>query len=374
MNILYTNFHVAGGGGHDVYIRTLLKQSTHTAYVACPKSSYLYQSLTRDNVANVLALDFPGKLSQSVHLVTQLRRLLSIIEAHQIDIIHTNGSADNRLVTYARLLSRRAFKHVFTKHNGFPVRGPISQWRFMNANHAIIFVSQSIYQSIGFPVQSDKIVVIRNGVDTDYWRPPVTVIPSAQIRLVSIAGTSGYKGWHYLINALKLLPESVRHRFTVTIVGTLPDRATRLERCRGDWLPEQVTFTGFLAEPYSVLQAADIGFVLSDAVETISFACREMMSAGLPVIVSDFGGLPENITLSIDGWVTPVGDETALAALLHQISALSPTQLTEMKQRARGKAEREFGVESMIALTHQVYARVRGQPIEACGAEKRSPP
>ncbi|WP_134531229.1 glycosyltransferase family 4 protein [Budvicia aquatica] len=123
MNILYTNFHVAGGGGHDVYIRTLLKQSTHTAYVACPKSSYLYRSLTRDNVANVLALDFPGKLSQGVHLVTQLRRLLSIITEHQIDIIHTNGSADNRLVTYARLLSRRPFKQVFTKHNGFPVRG-----------------------------------------------------------------------------------------------------------------------------------------------------------------------------------------------------------------------------------------------------------
>ncbi|VFS49025.1 colanic acid biosynthesis glycosyltransferase WcaL [Budvicia aquatica] len=183
-------------------------------------------------------------------------------------------------------------------------------------------------------------------------------MPSAQIRLVSIAGTSGYKGWHYLINALKLLPASVHSRFTVTIVGTLPDRATRLERCRGDWLAEQVTFTGFMSEPYRALLNADIGFVLSDAVETISFACREMMSAGLPVIVSDFGGLPENITLGIDGWVTPVGDETALAALLLEMSALSPTQLAEMKHQARRKAEREFGVESMINQTHQVYARV----------------
>ncbi|WP_127526484.1 hypothetical protein [Budvicia aquatica] len=54
----------------------------------------------------------------------------------------------------------------------------------MNANHAIIFVSQSIYHSIGFSVsvQSDKIVVIRSGVYTDYWRPPVTVVSSAPIR------------------------------------------------------------------------------------------------------------------------------------------------------------------------------------------------
>ncbi len=328
MNILYTNFHTANGGGHDVYIQTLLKQRTHTVYVACPEHSHLYQSLKRHHVANVLALDFPGKLTEGLNIVIQLRRLLTIIQTYQIDIVHTNGSADNRLVTYARLFSRRSFKQVFTKHNAFPVRGWVSRWRFIKANHAIIFVSQSIYQSIGFSVPSDKIVVIRNGVDTQYWRPYLTQHQSERIRLVSIAGTSGYKGWHYLINALKLLPESVRGRFTVTIVGVLPDMATRLERCRGDWLPQQVTFTGFMSEPYSALFNADIGFVLSDAVETISFACREMMSVGLPVIVSDFGGLPENVTPGIDGWVTQVGDETALVALLLEMSALSSTQLT----------------------------------------------
>ncbi|PHI31289.1 glycosyltransferase family 4 protein [Budvicia aquatica] len=358
MNILYTNFHVAGGGGHDVYIRTLLKQDTHTIYVACPESSNLYQSLKRDNEANILPLEFPGKLSDGVNIIIQLRRLLAIIQDYEIDIVHTNGSSDNRLVTYARLFSRRKFKQIFTKHNAFPIRGLISQWRFMKANHAIIFVSQSIYQSIGFPVRSDKITVIRNGVDTDYWQMPTTIVSSEQIRLVSIAGTSRYKGWHYLINALKLLPEPVRCRFTVTIAGDLPDIATRLERCRGDWLPEQVTFTGFTPEPYSILLNGDIGFVLSDAVETISFACREMMSAGLPVIVSNFGGLSENIESGQDGWIIPVGDEVALAKLLTDIHMMDPLALTKMKQHARAKAQLEFGVENMILETQRVYDAV----------------
>lgn len=358
MNILYTNFHVAGGGGHDVYIRTLLKQRKHTIYVACPESSYLYQSLKRDQLVNVLALDFPGRLSEGINLIIQLRRLLTIIQTYKIDIVHTNGSADNRLVTYARLLSHRKFKQIFTKHNAFPVRGWISQWRFMRCNHAIIFVSHSIYQSIGFSVNSNKIRVIHNGVDTNYWRPPVTPLPSSSIRLVSIAGTSGYKGWHYLINALKLLPDSVRNDFSITIVGKLPEIATRLERCKGDWLPEQVTFTDFLADPYPVLLDADIGFVLSDAVETISFACREMMSAGLPVIVSDFSGLPENITQGQDGWVIPAGDEIALAKILADIHAMSPSTLSQMQQQARNKALLQFGIEKMITETHRVYDEV----------------
>lgn len=82
------------------------------------------------------------------------------------------------------------------------------------------------------------------------------------------------------------------------------------------------------------------------------------MSAGLPVIVSDFGGLSENITPEQDGWITPVGNETALAELLHQISILNPSRLAEMKRQARRKAEQEFGVERMIAQTHQLYERV----------------
>ncbi|PHI32236.1 hypothetical protein [Budvicia aquatica] len=64
----------------------------------------------------------------------------------------------------------------------------------MKANYAILFVSQSIYHSIGFLVQSDKIAVISNGANTDYGRQPAITIPSAHIQLVSIPGTSGYKG------------------------------------------------------------------------------------------------------------------------------------------------------------------------------------
>ena len=39
-------------------------------------------------------------------------------------------------------------------------------------------------------------------------------------------------------------------------------------------------------------------------------------------------------------------------------SALSPTQLADMKQQARYKAEQEFGIESMMRQTHQLYQRV----------------
>ena len=62
-------------------------------------------------------------------------------------------------------------------------------------------------------------------------------------------------------------------------------------------------FSGLVEDVRPYVAIADVGFVLSYKVETISYACREMMSMGKPVIVSNFSGLPENIDNGINGWI-----------------------------------------------------------------------
>ena len=59
-------------------------------------------------------------------------------------------------------------------------------------------------------------------------------------------------------------------------------------------------------------------FVLSSRLETISFACREMMAMGLPVVVSDVGGLPENVEDGVDGWVVPACVPAAVSEVLRE--------------------------------------------------------
>ncbi|WP_166793061.1 glycosyltransferase [Budvicia aquatica] len=76
------------------------------------------------------------------------------------------------------------------------------------------------------------------------------------------------------------------------------------------------------------------------------------------MIVSNFGGLSENIESGQDGWIIPVGDEVALAKLLTDIHMMDPLALTKMKQHARAKAQLEFGVENMILETQRVYDAV----------------
>ena len=83
-------------------------------------------------------------------------------------------------------------------------------------------------------------------------------------------------------------------------------------------MQDRVIFVGLLDDVRPFLAALDLGFVLSSRVETISFACREMMAMGLPVVVTDVAGLPENVEDGVDGWIVPACAPAAVSEVLRE--------------------------------------------------------
>jgi glycosyltransferase involved in cell wall biosynthesis len=139
------------------------------------------------------------------------------------------------------------------------------------------------------------------------------------------------------------------------LIAGMPLEADAIARECGTLADEGlVRFVGKLDQVVDLLHGADAGFVLSDGVETISFACREMMACGLPVLVSDYADLPRNIADGVDGWIVGVRDVQQVSARLRSI-AQDTFDLRAMGQAARLRAQRDFGVEAMIAGTEAVY-------------------
>ena len=103
------------------------------------------------------------------------------------------------------------------------------------------------------------------------------------------------------------------------------------------------------------LAACHAGFVLSYR-EALSFACREIMGLGLPALVSDAGGLPENVTDGVDGWVVPVRDVPAITAKL-RFMLDHPDAVRTMGALARETAVRDFNLQRFAAATQDVYRR-----------------
>jgi glycosyltransferase involved in cell wall biosynthesis len=89
-------------------------------------------------------------------------------------------------------------------------------------------------------------------------------------------------------------------------------------------------------------------------VETISFACREMMAMGKPVLVSDYAGLPENIRPDVDGWLVPPRDRVAMAERLQSLLQ-GRAELPRMAVAAREHAQRDFGLNLFVQRTEAAY-------------------
>lgn len=367
MKLLYTNFHAGDGGGHTTYIRELAAAlaSRHDVHVAAPPGSRLNREARSLPGVRVLDQPFPNGLGRWRARRRALAQLAGYLREQSFDVVHVNGSADHRLVLAAMPAVRPRL--VWTKHNSKPVRGLGAWLRARHTDQVIAVCEYTRRELMHTAYRRCRLDTVYNGVDLAHWAP----WPEEQVRaqraswttgdapvllLGSNAGTAGYKGWMDLLEAIATLPRDVQRQVRVLIAG-VPPKPEAIARVAALGLAERVSFPGVLADPRPLVAALDAGFVLSYDVETISFACREMMAMGKPVLLTDYAGLPENIDAQVDGWLVPVRDRAAIAAavmnLLEQRSALPA-----MGKAARAHAERDFGLPLFVERTEAVYRRL----------------
>jgi glycosyltransferase involved in cell wall biosynthesis len=366
MKILYTNFHPRNGGGHVTYVLNLARGlvDNHDVTIATPATSRLYRYAREVPGLNVVDMGFTTRVSALVRECAALKRLIG---EHKFDIIHVNGSGDHRSVMLATLGMRNRPRIVFTKHNDHPLNSLGQRLRSTIATDETIAVSQYVAGLLErSPYRRHGINVVRHGIDTAYFSPPSTSLTVAlrqqffgsgcegKLLLGSSGGTDIDKGWLDLLTAIASLPADQRDQFRVLVAGD-PPNTMKMDRVRALGMTSQIVFPGLLDDVRPALAACDIGFVLSYR-EALSFACREQMALGLPALVSDSGGLPENVSPGVDGWIVPVKNPEAIARVLTAILA-DRSLVAVMGRAAREKATSEFSLGRFVAETYAVYLR-----------------
>jgi glycosyltransferase involved in cell wall biosynthesis len=137
------------------------------------------------------------------------------------------------------------------------------------------------------------------------------------------------------------------------------DRRTALEadiRERG--LTDHIHLVGAVPHAARYLRAADV-FVLPSRSEAFGYAVLEAAVAGVPVIASRVGGIPEIIHHEREGLLVQSGDVSALAAALSRL--LSDQTLRNRLGEAGLLRGRVFSVDQMVRQTTRVY---RGEPLD----------
>lgn len=134
------------------------------------------------------------------------------------------------------------------------------------------------------------------------------------------------------------LTEAVDHRIRSSDV--LRGRAIRLPH---------------VAEVGSVYAASDVVVLPSTEPEPFGLVAAEAMAAGLPVIASRIGALPELVEDGRTGLLSDPGNATALLSAMRELGA-SPSRRAEMGRRGRERFERHFRVERYTREFNELYA------------------
>ena len=136
------------------------------------------------------------------------------------------------------------------------------------------------------------------------------------------------------------------------MVGDGPEREIADQLCKDLGIKSKVLFLGNTSDIDRILCFTDL-FLLPSASESFGLSALEAMAAGVPVVSSNTGGLPEVNEEGVSGYLCPIGDVKAMAEKAIYILE-DKTRLAQFKQNARKVAER-FDEEKIVPMYEALY-------------------
>jgi glycosyltransferase involved in cell wall biosynthesis len=216
-----------------------------------------------------------------------------------------------------------------------------------------------------------RILVVPNGVDAAEFAVDDALRREARERMrlgdyfviLSVGRLSSEKGHSVLLEAFARLAEldCASGNTKLVIVGDGPEMLNLKRRAAeiagvdfDESLVEfgRVSFVGRSSDIRHFLAAADL-FVLPSLYEGFGIVLLEAMAAGVPIVASRTGGVPEIIDDGVDGVLVEHGDSDALAAAISPLIS-DPDSLTRISENAKRKVEK-YSLERMLEGYFELY-------------------
>ncbi|MFB3161500.1 glycosyltransferase family 4 protein [Neobacillus sp. 179-J 1A1 HS] len=181
--------------------------------------------------------------------------------------------------------------------------------------------------------------------------PPITK-PKNKFILVCTARLIPLKGHLFLLDALAKLKQQ-RQDWVFWIIGDGPLRIQLTQKANRLGLGGYVQFLGNQENVPALLKEADL-FVFPSLQDNMPYAVMEAQLAGIPVSVSDAGGIPEMVKNGDTGFVSPRKDSHTLYLNIKKLMENKPLR-DSMSKNGWKWAFENWSIEKMIQNTLAVY-------------------
>lgn len=370
---IITQSELGGAQRHVLMLATRLRAAGMTPVVVCGGDGELPAAL-REGDIEVHILPSLVRPISPVRDIRAIASLVSFIRSRRFDIVHCHST---KAGIVGRIAARLAGSHIvlFTVH-GCVLNEPMSrpafflswtlEWFAGLLSSRIIAVSEHDRDSLlkFRTAAARKISVIRNGIEMvgtcpqgpdarGAVREAMGVSPATLV-VGTTANFYRTKALDVLIRAAAIVVQANQQACFVLIGDGMerPGVEALIEKLG---LERNVILLGQHPHARELLSAFDI-FVLPSRKEGMPLALIEAMAAGVPVVATNVGGMPEVITHGRTGLIVPPEEPDRLAEAILTI-ANDPVLQARFGEAGKSHVNRSFTFDIMFTQTMDLYRR-----------------
>ncbi|HUQ27154.1 MAG TPA: glycosyltransferase family 4 protein [Usitatibacter sp.] len=314
-----------------------------------------------------------GAVGKIARLMVSPFFLAASIVFRHVAIVHINSSLNPRAywrdLIYLFVSKMLGARVVYQVHGGelprkffagSPVLTSFLRWT-LGLPDVVVVLAQVELRAYREFLPDQNVVSLPNGIDCRPYGavPTVRSDPTHPLQLVYIGRIAREKGLYETLQGLRLAHElGVDARLIVAGAGSEEPRLRRYAQALG--IASRVCFVGpvFGNDKVKLLSGADV-MVLPSYSEGLPYALLESMAAGVPVIATPVGAIPDVVSDGIHGFLVPPRDGKAIAEAL-AVLAGDREKLSWMSRACRRRIRAAFSIERLAQEFAFHYARLVG--------------
>jgi glycosyltransferase involved in cell wall biosynthesis len=360
--LVVDSLEMGGAERQVVELAVALLRKGYGITVACSVAGELADALERADVPVRPLLKRLVKRRLSLAYAWRLRQLL---KRENFDLVHAHIYASIAAAAIATL--GMDVPLVITEHTEASWQRRrarwVSRWIYSRVER-IIAVSTSIRRRLieRDDVHPDLITIVPNAM-TSTSEPLADASLPTELRKRPLVGVVARlqpeKGVEYFLRAAaRVAAKFPEAHFVVAGDGPLRQELVALSEDLG--LRERVHFLGFRSDASKLMESLD-GLVVPSLTEGSPLVTLEAMAAGVPVVASAVGGIPDQIRHDREGLLVPPGDAAAISDALLTLLR-DPARASRLGEAARRRAASRFSHDTMVRRIEDVYRDVLGRP------------
>lgn len=358
MKILHLSTARTWRGGEQQLAYLMRELRGEEQLLLCVEGSAL-ADYCRENALPHLAL--PKKSSTDLSFA---RKLAQVTREEKPDILHVHDSHSHTFAVMATVFFGMKLPVVVHRRVAFKSGGSLlSRYKYRHPTvKAVICVSEAVRQVVQPVLRNPSLAqVIHDGIDLSRFSLPdpqylrrQLQLPEGKILIGTVAAFTAEKDYPTFIKtAEKLL--SARQDLHFVLIGSGEQLEEIQSMIAEKKLMAHFSLTGFRDDVDQLLPGLDI-FLFTSQQEGFGSSLLDAFAAGVPVVATRVGGIPEIVTHEVSGYIAAAGDWQSLAEAVLQL--LEQEKLREKFRQEALLKVKTFDTKNMARQTLALYNKV----------------